>query len=308
MVLSGWAEEMITREGRVSAREFDRAADDLGNIINLGHVNFRVPDQIMATLFYVEGLGLTRDPYMMSGIDNMWVNVGDSQFHLPTGMATQAPVTRTGLVVPDLEALIARLSKIRPRLAGTGFDFSVGPDHVDVTCPWGNHLRCHAVNESQFGPVRLTLAYAEFAIEQGRGLAIAKFYDAIFQASTKVSVTSHGLVVHVGAGDHQWLIFREEASPPPPCLDHHVQIYLAQFSSPYLALKELGLISEESGPHQYRFDTIIDLETGAPVFQLDHEVRSMRHPMYGRSLINRNPLLGTRSFHAGQENFNWRQS
>ena len=33
------------------------------------------------------GLGLTRDPYLMTSVTNMWVNVGRSQFHLPTGKA-----------------------------------------------------------------------------------------------------------------------------------------------------------------------------------------------------------------------------
>ena len=75
---------------------------------------------------------------------------------------------------------------------------------------------------------------------------------------------------------------------------------------PYEGLKLRGLISEESGPHQYRFNKIIDLDTGANVFQLDHEVRSMKHPMYGRALINRNPNLSIRTFQSGQENFNWR--
>ena len=36
------------------------------------------------------GLGLTRDPYLMTGVGNMWINVGRSQFHLPTGKAAGA--------------------------------------------------------------------------------------------------------------------------------------------------------------------------------------------------------------------------
>jgi hypothetical protein len=36
-------------------------------------------------LFYVTGLGLTRDPYLMVADSNMWINAGRSQFHLPTG-------------------------------------------------------------------------------------------------------------------------------------------------------------------------------------------------------------------------------
>src|SRR6516165_5225376 len=68
-------------------QKFDRAAEDLGNSIHLEHVNVRVPDQRLASLFYVTGLGLTRDPYLMTSDDNMWVNVGRSQFHLPSGKA-----------------------------------------------------------------------------------------------------------------------------------------------------------------------------------------------------------------------------
>ena len=48
---------------------FDRAAEDLGNSIHFEHVNVTVPDQRLATLFYVAGLGLTRDPYLMCLLD-----------------------------------------------------------------------------------------------------------------------------------------------------------------------------------------------------------------------------------------------
>jgi hypothetical protein len=69
----------------METRTFDRRQQDIGNIVGLEHVNVRVPDQQIATLFYVVGLGLTRDPYLMVGLDNMWINAGQSQFHLPTG-------------------------------------------------------------------------------------------------------------------------------------------------------------------------------------------------------------------------------
>ena len=49
----------------------------------LEHVNLTVPDQGIAALFYVTGLGFTRDPYIDFGTFNMWVNLGEQQFHLP---------------------------------------------------------------------------------------------------------------------------------------------------------------------------------------------------------------------------------
>ena len=58
--------------------------EDVGNIISLEHVNVQIADQALATLFYVVGLGGTRDPYLNVGLNNMWVNLGEQQFHLPT--------------------------------------------------------------------------------------------------------------------------------------------------------------------------------------------------------------------------------
>src|SRR5690349_7266828 len=91
---------------------FDRTAEDLGNIVELGHVNVTVPDQGKATSFYLSGLGLTRDPYLMAGVENMWVNVGRGQFHLPT-RGQQVLRGTTALVLPDLEALLRRLHGVQ---------------------------------------------------------------------------------------------------------------------------------------------------------------------------------------------------
>jgi len=43
-------------------RQYDRAAQTVGNIVHLEHFNVVIPDQRLATLFYVVGLGGTRDP------------------------------------------------------------------------------------------------------------------------------------------------------------------------------------------------------------------------------------------------------
>src|ERR1043166_4364877 len=91
-------------------QQFDRAAEDLGNSVHLEHVNVQVPDQRLAQLFYAAGLGLTRDPYLMVSDSNMWINVGRSQFHLPTGKA-QVLRGHTGLVIEGRDALLDRLTR-----------------------------------------------------------------------------------------------------------------------------------------------------------------------------------------------------
>ena len=107
------------------AQQYDRKAEDLGNITGLEHVNLQIPDQALGTLFYIQGLGLTRDPYMNTGLANMWINVGKSQFHLPTG---DPWVLRgaIGLVTPDRDALLDRLAAVKKALAGTKFKLLTG--------------------------------------------------------------------------------------------------------------------------------------------------------------------------------------
>ena len=80
-------------------KPYDRATEDLGNVVFLEHVNVRVPDQRLATTFYVTAMGLTRDPYLVTGVDNMWINVGRNQFHLPGGSPQVAP-RPSGFVAP----------------------------------------------------------------------------------------------------------------------------------------------------------------------------------------------------------------
>src|SRR5689334_2524856 len=159
-------------------QHFDRAAEDLGNSIHLEHVNVTIPDQRLATLFYVAGLGLTRDPYLMVSDSNMWVNVGRSQFHLPAGKA-QVLRGHTALIIPGRSALLERLTAVAPKLADTAFKFSEHNDYVEATCPWGNRLRCYEPDAARFGPVSLGIPYVEFDVPVGTTKGIAAFYPAL---------------------------------------------------------------------------------------------------------------------------------
>ena len=156
-------------------QQFDRAKEDLGNSIHLEHVNVTVPDQRLATLFYVAGLGLTRDPYLMVSDSNMWVNIGRSQFHLPNGHA-QVLRGRTGIVMAGRKALLDRLASLRGKLDGTAFAFSERNDHVEAVCPWGNRLRCYEPEAARFGRIALGIPYVEFDVPVGTAKGICDFY------------------------------------------------------------------------------------------------------------------------------------
>ncbi len=285
----------------METRQFDRTTQDLGNIVEIGHMNYLIPDQRLATLYYIAGLGLTRDPVMMTSVDNMWVNAGKSQFHLPTGDAVVAPCTRTALVIPGRESLLARLAKVKKDLAGTKFEFHETNDSVETTCPWGNRMSCHEPDAARFGNMRVGMPYIEFETPHGSSEAIAGFYREIFETPAASGRDGQGAFARVEAGPGQFLMYRETGKENVINQTHHVQIYLRDFSGPYRKLLERGLVSEESSEVQYRCERIVNLDNGELQFLIDHEVRSMRHPMFGRQLVNRNPDQFIRNYRAGYD-------
>lgn len=279
---------------------FDRTRQDLGNIVLLEHVNVTIPDQRLATIFYVSGLGLTRDPYLMTGVDNMWVNVGRSQFHLPS-RGTQVLRGHVGIVVPDLAALGDRLARVAPLLAETRFSWARREGVVEATCPWGNRYRCHAP-APEFGDTELAIAYVEFNVPRGTAPGIARFYESVIGAHATLETGAAQTAV-VSTGPAQRLRFRETDRPLPAYDGHHVQIYIADFSGPHRRLAERGLVTEESSEHQYRFRDIVEPGDGRALFVLEHEVRSVTHPLYARPLINRNPAQNNRDYVRGHDAF-----
>jgi len=284
-------------------QHFDRSAEDLGNSIHLEHVNVTVPDQRLATLFYVAGLGLTRDPYLMVSDSNMWVNVGRSQFHLPSGKA-QVLRGHTGLVISGREALLDRLASVANRLDGTAFAFSEHNDYVEATCPWGNRVRCYEPDAARFGRITLGIPYVEFEVPAGTAKGICAFYPQIMGIPAELR-NGDATVARAKVGKDQYLQFRETEAPQPDFDGHHVQIYITDFSGPYRALSERGLVSQEDNQYQYRFRDIVDLASGAPLFTVEHEVRSATHPMYLRPLINRDPSQTNRTYAAGHDQWLW---
>jgi hypothetical protein len=284
-------------------QHFDRAAEDLGNAIHLEHVNVTVPDQRLATLFYVTGLGLTRDPYLMVSDTNMWVNVGKSQFHLPSGSA-QVLRGYTGLVISGRAALLERLASVAKKLEGTAFAFSEHNDHVEATCPWGNRVRCYEPDAERFGRITLGIPYVEFEVPVGTTPAICAFYPAIMGMPAKLK-NGDGRVAVVNTGHGQQLRFRESDRPQGEYDGHHVQMYVTDFSGPHRRLAERNLIYSEDNQYQYRFRDIIDLENGKHLFTIEHEVRSATHPMFMRPMVNRNPTQTNRNYANGHDQWLW---
>jgi len=267
----------------MAKKTYNRVTKDVGNIIALEHVNVTVPDQSLATYFYVNVMGFTRDPYMEWGPYNVWVNAGRQQFHLPTAKP-QVLRGHIGVVVPDLQRLASRLKQMSKRLTDTHFNYSIKKQHITVTCPWGNELRCYP--PGKFGQMQLGIPYVELNVPTGSATGIARFYEEIMDCRAILNGKSDRVDVQIG--QMQRLCFKESKKASPEYDGHHIAIYVSNFSGPHRKLDEAGRITEESDDNQYRFQTIFDPKTNQSLFDLEHEVRSLHHPMYERVLINRN--------------------
>ena len=104
--------------------KYDRGEQSTGNIVHMEHVNLMIPEQPSALLFYITGLRLTRDPYLMTGLDNMWINIGRSQMHLPRRDPSPQILRGTiGIVVPNLNEIEGSLDTVKEQLIDSRFSY-----------------------------------------------------------------------------------------------------------------------------------------------------------------------------------------
>jgi hypothetical protein len=291
----------------MKAKQFDRTTQSVGNIVQLEHWNVVINDQRLATLFYVVGLGGTRDPFLFPGMENMWVNFGRTQVHMPSrGENPKAERVRgtMGYVVPDLEALKKRLEyagsemkRVAPEKPNQ-FSWREKDGAVEATCPWGNRVRCHAPSP-EFGKTELGLVYIDFDVPPGSAEGIALFYNDVMKAPARAE---RGRAT-VSIGREQRLYFTETMAPIPEYDNHHFQVYIADFSTPYRWLLERDLITMESDEAEWRFQWIVDPRDGRKLFQIEHEVRSMKHRLFGRPMINRNHSITNMTYVTGHDAF-----
>jgi hypothetical protein len=147
----------------------------------------------------------------------------------------------------------------------------------------------HAPDRARFGRMVLGMPYVEVEVAPGTAARIARFYREVLGALATGTPDERGAVARIGVGIGESMLFRETSRPLPAYDGHHVQITVADFSGVHRRLQSRGLITEESSASQYRFQDITDLDTSAVLATLEHEVRSMRHPLFGRRLVNRDP-------------------
>lgn len=145
------------------------------------------------------------------------------------------------------------------------------------------------------------IRFVEFRVRPGTLPAIARFYKEGFGCHVTSSTAS--VLVAVGPSVH--LVFTDD--PQRPLTDEeealmtapkgdgmglHICIYIAQFRRTYDWMKQRGLVftnprfvhldrcdtwEQAAESRTFRVKSVIDLETGEPLLELEHEIRPQRH-------------------------------
>lgn len=269
------------------------ANPEIGGIVHFEHVNFETPDQEMATIFFMGGLGLTRDPYARTDETNMGVNVGLQQFHLPArGQRTPPFHGAVGLVVPDLPGIRQRLQILERggKFAGTPFRYEERDGVSEVTSPFGYLIRLHPAETIPFLHP-LGLAYAEVAVPPGRAQAIGAFYSRVMRAPVETTTRDGAPCACVTMGPFQYVHFVERELDDYDTHAMHIAYYITNYNEVREKLRDHEALMGDAHGEIFFFDKIFDPDSGETLFTIHNEVRSIYHPDFMRPLVNRLPLV-----------------
>ena len=271
---------------------FGVTSPEIGRMLHMDHVNFETPDHEMATIFYMNGLGFTRDPYRRADEQNLGVNVGRQQFHLPKrGEYTPPFYGIVGLVVPDIGGIKQRLEVLNDlgKFEGTPYGWLEEGKAVLMTSPFGYRLRLHSYGTLEFTKP-LGIAYVEVPAPLGKAARIGKFYEKIVGAPVQISAVGGTEAAIISAGPHQEIKFIERELDDYDTYTMHISYHVTHYNQLRQTLKEHGSLMGLGEGEAIFFNKIFDPDTGENLMTFQNEVRSVYHPDFMRPLINRWPM------------------
>mmetsp|Transcript_4546 Transcript_4546/g.7957 ORF Transcript_4546/g.7957 Transcript_4546/m.7957 type:complete len:980 (-) Transcript_4546:1202-4141(-) len=261
--------------------EIDPIKTDVPVFIAFDHSYVQVTSLFVASIFFVDGLGMCVDPDMPSELYGraLWVNCGRQQLRLVLAGPNKCKTTTVfGLVVPSLSEFRRRIQAASVLFSPDSsflVDFS-SADDVHVTCPWGNLFKVREGNDSR----GLTgIETVELVVASGTLAGISSFYRNSVGAVVFTDYDTGRLVVRIGP--NQSIVFCESRTTPKP-QDVTVCVYSPEFSTLYRLLCEMSLvdgINSQRTEFLFRQPAIAN----STKLSLSFKVRSLLHPGFLRS-------------------------
>ena len=267
---------------------------EIGGILHLEHFNFEMLEHEMATIFFMNGLGLTRDPYRRIDENNMGINIGMQQFHLPRRRRKTPPFFgEIGLIVPDLQVIRARLERLERmgRFEGTAYQItSVSENNLRVRSPWGISMRLWKAGVLPFQRL-LGLAYFDIPVEQGRAAALSVFYEGLLKAPFRLENLEGETTAICTVGPYQYLRFRERDLDDYDLYDFHVAYYITNYNEVRDIAIRTGKLQGDGTGQICFVEGAFDPDSGKTILPFQQEWRSVYHSDFMRPLVNRWPII-----------------
>ena len=173
-------------------QHYDRAAEDLGNIVSLEHVNTRIPDQTCVDAVPRHRAGVHPRP-LSHDQHRQYVD----QYRAAANSICRPARRRCCAAASDWWCPISprwlrRLAKVKPDLEGTQFDFREGNDIlVDVISPVGQpHPLPPAA--APLRPGQSWPGLRQFDVPPGSADGIARFYREVIETPARSLTTTKG--------------------------------------------------------------------------------------------------------------------
>ena len=265
---------------------------EVGRILHMEHFNHQVADQETATIFFMNGLGFTRDPYQRTDETNIGVNIGFQQLHLPLRGPTHHFDGVIGLVVPDLLIIKARLKRLEKakKFKGTPYRYkTLDNKPAYLTSPYGTDFRLHQMGSIPFGKP-IGIPYVEFMIPPGMAQGIVNFYQKIMDTPARVRRAKGQTIAEVVMGPYQHIRFIEKEIASYELFSFHIAIFVSHYDTIKQSLIDLGVEVYNDRTHICFWNPIVDPNTGDHLLNLEHEMRSVQHPDFMRPYTNRWPI------------------
>ena len=267
---------------------------EVGGILHLEHFNFEVLDHDMATIFFINGLGLTRDPYRRTDETNMGVNIGMQQFHLPRrGKVTPPFYGEIGLMLPDIKIVLARLNRIESdgKFEGTAYEILlVEKDFFYLKSPWGVPMRLWESGVQPFF-VPMGLIYVDIRVQPGIAKKLTKFYQGLLRAPVLLDKIRGENAVIFTMGPYQYLRFIEREIENYNLYDFHIAYYITNYNEAREIAASHGKLKGEGAGQVCFIDGPFDKKNGKTLLEFQQEWRSVYHSDFMRPLVNRWPII-----------------
>lgn len=266
---------------------------EVGGIVHLEHVNFEVEDHDLVSIFFMAGLGFTRDPYTRTDEKNMAVNVGLQQYHLPRlGRPTPPMHGVIGHITPERDAVRARFRKLEKEgvFKGTPYSYKTKRGYHEIVSPWGVTMRLHPTGSLPF-PKMLGINYVDIPVEPGKAEPILNFYKRVMRATGSIEKIGGKKAASVVMGPYQWTRFIEtKGLKDYDNNTFHIAYYVSHYNDVLDTVDAADAVIAGGQNQIFFFEKIFDPDNGDVIYSLQNEVRSFYHEDFMRPLVNRWPM------------------